>query len=152
MLNHYKNGRKGRNTFFFCDLNEILIFMSPFSIEAYPQFFGLFWDKQFCRSQTQKKCAYIIADSKPCNQYGEFGSRVGRWSKGKCGLMIFHKLFIPRYLYPGSLHKKNLVQKSVSECRKVQRRAVHVNKIHYVECNRKSYIVLMLSAVYLFTS
>ena len=36
VLNHWKNGRKGRNTFLgFCDSNETLIFMSKFSMEAF---------------------------------------------------------------------------------------------------------------------
>ena len=36
VLNHLKNGRRGRNTFLgFCDSNETLIFMTKFSMEAF---------------------------------------------------------------------------------------------------------------------
>ena len=46
-----------------------------------------------CNQTREKKCVNIFADSELCVKYRDFGTWVGRWSKGNGGVTIFSTVF-----------------------------------------------------------
>ena len=86
--------------------NWLLIFQnSSFKIYSNRKLpnFGLFLDKQVCRSQTPKMCANIIADSETFKRYRNFDTLVGRWSNWNGGIIIFSHSFLTNVVITGSL-------------------------------------------------
>ena len=53
-------------------------------------FMGFFLTNRSVVASPPQKCASIFADSESCEQCGDFGTWVGRWSKWNGGVTTFH--------------------------------------------------------------